>query len=581
MHAVLVPCTIDPSQESKSISSMFGGSGRNWLPQVVVVVALFFAALAPTLGWPEISGDSEVILAQTVLQMRHGGPWWIPMLGDQPRTKKPPLPAWITALFVQPVTVGRLSSLQAAVREAAYRELAFEMRIPALLGACLALLATGWTAEMIGGRAYALPSVLICGTLFLFLRFIRLATSDVYLLAWVAVANAFFAASLFRGHHWAGLIGGGVASGLALMSKGPPALAQTVMPVLLFVLARRMRRRHEPIGSLVLPSCAGLAAMLAVALPWPLYVYMHRPAEVATWAYELRGGGSAEISRDRWWSYITLLPNLMPWVAMCFVGNYLAALRWRRLSRICLALMLLWVPVLVLSFFPLRKDRYLLPMAGPAAILTAHAWVRMRRTVPRFRAVESVVWLVHWLSVSVIVGGVLVAGAVFLRRIDGTGWFSIPLAGLMLVVCLASIVLGSRPAVRYTPLPLLVTAACMLVGTAAFLYGWSASTAGTSEMKPVAEILRTAFPDRTVVYFDPPPYKKPQTLDLDIYLDRPVPVVDKTPPNDGSVAAVVMLRREGAMVPELSGWQYWADMTTAKHHYHWYLLVPAVAIKPR
>ena len=62
----------------------------------------------------------------------------------------------------------------------------------------------------------------------LFLRFGRSMTTDVHLMLWVATANAFFAAALLHRKRWLGCLAGGVALGLAFMSKGPVALAQTI-----------------------------------------------------------------------------------------------------------------------------------------------------------------------------------------------------------------------------------------------------------------------------------------------------------------------------------------------------------------
>ena len=112
----------------------------------------------------------------------------------------------------------------------------------------------------------------------------------------------------------------------------------------------------------------------------------------------------------------------------------------------------------------------------------------------------------------------------------------------------------------------------MLLLNAFFMYGWSQSVSGLSEMKPLADRLHAAFPDGRIVYFDPPPDGKPVTLDLDIYLDRPVPVLSEWPSDDGTIAAVVVLRKDGDPAPTGPGWQTWCDLISRKHH--WYMLTP-------
>ena len=91
-------------------------------------------------------------------------------------------------------------------------------------------------------------------------------------------------------------------------------------------------------------------------------------------------------------------------------------------------------------------------------------------------------------------------------------------------------------------------------------------------MKPVADRLHAACPTGKIAYFDPLPDGKPVTLDLDIYLDRPVPVLADWPANDGTIAAVVILRKDGDPEPNFPGWETWSDLISRKHH--WYMLTP-------
>src|SRR3954466_5172615 len=97
------------------------------------VAALVFAAVAPTLSWLEFSSGSENLVVETVLEMRRGGPWLVPALERQPRTQKPPLPAWVTAAAARPATVAALADRHPDRRAAAYARLAWEVRWPALL----------------------------------------------------------------------------------------------------------------------------------------------------------------------------------------------------------------------------------------------------------------------------------------------------------------------------------------------------------------------------------------------------------------------------------------------------------------
>src|SRR3954467_652936 len=115
---------------------------RSVLPRALVwvgIVALFFTAIAPTLSWLEFSGGMENLNIATALELRRDHPdnWLIPTLEGERRIKKPPLTAWLPAAAIRPDTVRALSDPNPAIRRAAADRLAFEVRWPALLAACL------------------------------------------------------------------------------------------------------------------------------------------------------------------------------------------------------------------------------------------------------------------------------------------------------------------------------------------------------------------------------------------------------------------------------------------------------------
>src|SRR4051794_4731127 len=206
------------------------------------IAALVFAAVAPTLSWLEFSSGSENLVVETVLEMRRGGPWLVPTLERQPRTQKPPLPAWVTAAAARPATVAALADRDPVRRAAAYARLAWGGGGPALLCSCLTLLAVYELGRAVADARLGVTAAAICGTTALLLRFGRYATTDVQLALWVNVANVGLAWAVLRGRWWAGSLLAGAALGLAFMSKGPVCLLQTVLPVAVFAGWRRWSR---------------------------------------------------------------------------------------------------------------------------------------------------------------------------------------------------------------------------------------------------------------------------------------------------------------------------------------------------
>ncbi|MDB5296806.1 MAG: family glycosyltransferase, partial [Phycisphaerales bacterium] len=200
-----------------------------WAGWAVAVLA--FAAIAPLLGRLELANGIEVIHAATVLEMRRpGGTWLTPTLNGTPRVKKPPLPAWVGALAVTDRTMAGVGSLDPTARAAAYDRLAWEIRWPALLAGCLAAAATFDLGRTIGGRRVGLAAAVVAVTSLLFLRFVRLASTDVHLFLWVAAADALLARAALRRQGWA-VVAAGAAVGLAVMCKGPVAVLQTIVPL--------------------------------------------------------------------------------------------------------------------------------------------------------------------------------------------------------------------------------------------------------------------------------------------------------------------------------------------------------------
>src|SRR5688500_16283422 len=183
---------------------------RTHLLPPLAVIALFFGAIFPTLHWREFTDGGENGVAGAVLELRRGGPWLVPTLHAEQRTKKPPLATWVAAKAARPDTVARLSEPDPSVRHAAYRDLARQIRWPSLLTACLMLAAVYAQGAVVDGPSLGFAAALICGTTLLWLDLGYLATTDVPLALWVNVANVFLAAAVLRGKWWMGCCGAGV-----------------------------------------------------------------------------------------------------------------------------------------------------------------------------------------------------------------------------------------------------------------------------------------------------------------------------------------------------------------------------------
>jgi len=414
---------------------------------------------------------------------------------------------------------------------------------------------------------------------------------------------------LVRRRWWSGCLGGGVALGLAIMAKGPVALVFTIAPLAIYALMCR-RRIHW------LAALAGAVVASIIAIPWFVSAMLNTPGTLEAWKSELTNEGARNISRDPWFAHLSLLPHTLPWMPLFLAGVYLVlqplfrrrnrpALRSAAQSRqpsgagtatgspgrsipgcrMFLALILVLAPLLILSFSRDRKPRYLLPMAGPIAILAAHAVVRMGRAARQTDAASAIVWTQGGVLAAFVLG-LPIAGAFFLKLPDGAPWYSRSLTIIALTIGLTALAAGAiwarNSALRgpdtarhLAPWRFMATGALLMLALNVFFaLGWSRSTDGLSEMKPAADAILQHLPAGRVVYYDPHPGAKPVILDLDIYLDRTVPNEDPTLSRARDIAAVVALRLPGAPPPALPGWKTVFDYTEQKHQHHWYVLGP-------
>jgi 4-amino-4-deoxy-L-arabinose transferase-like glycosyltransferase len=404
-----VQLTVGPSLQSFAPSPRERKKCRLALLAVLAFTAVFAAASWRALGRLQFANSIENIVVQTALETRRGGHWLVPRMLDEPRTRKPPLATWLSALSVRPDTLAQLSDTQ--TREAAYVRLAREMRLPALAAACLTILLTFELGRLIAGPGVGAWSAVMTGTSLLFLESARLATPDAQLMLWATACNVLLARAAFRGQRWIGCCGAGVCLGLALMSKGPVALIQTVVPAGVFVV---LAARHE-LRRWVAPALACVALSLCVSLPWYALMVANVPGVGQTWFDEVTRLNPADPRPDRWYANLQFVRHVLPWTPWFVVGMWTAGRSaWRRQGEAGeMAFWIVVVPLVVMSFFSERKPRYLLPLVPAAAVLAARAMVNMpiggkRRPVTIGLVVTS------------LAGGMLIFDAIRTTRAGGS-----------------------------------------------------------------------------------------------------------------------------------------------------------------
>jgi 4-amino-4-deoxy-L-arabinose transferase-like glycosyltransferase len=471
---------------------------------------------------------------------------------------------------------------------------------------CGVLVSTFVLGSLVGDRRLGLIAAIVCGTSLFWLRNARLATTDVQLALWVGITNCFLAFAVVRHRWWPGLLGGGVALGLAMMSKGPVALVQTVVPVLAFVAWRSRKQRGwinrpespvepaRPRAGLLAPVLVGLVAFAIVGFSWYGFVLWTNPGVLHQWLSEVTREGATDLEPSRWYNYILLIIHVVPW-SFFFVAGLIGAgvLVAKKPSGdespaardIVLPLMLLLVPVLVMSFFRDREIRYLIPLLPPAAVLAGWAVVELLARPDGPPGRSWLVALLHWLPLLGVTAGLLVAASPVgvIKTLEGTPWYTLPqaIAGSAVAALMIVAALFAQRRWRLWAVPI-GTALVMLPWYVMLNAGYRFYPEGRSEMRPLAEQILASHPEAKVYSFrgDRPIRRAP--IDLAIYLNRTIQNVSDPKELAGTTGTRVYVTRQKvkdpssvepmAFAPPSGGpWRYFAKARTSSAYWFAYV----------
>jgi 4-amino-4-deoxy-L-arabinose transferase-like glycosyltransferase len=305
------------------------------------------------------TGQMIILQADPDAPPRSVNPWLVPVLNDQIRLQKPPLPYWVVAATFRLFADDWSPALA---------------RLPgAVMGALATLLIHDLAKRLLGRRA-ALPAALVWTSAYFLPDEFRKAMADPHL-AFFALAATW---GWIRGTRLS-LLTFYAATALGLLAKGPPLLIHLAIPIALYHLLHR--RRTKPPLSLHL---IGLAILLLITLPWPLYVLATLPDARPIWVAESVGKLTEELEPGRpALYYLPLLFQLpLPWTPLWMTALALPFLRRRgRPFRIhpsafsISPLPLLWLLAitLIFSLAHMKKAAYLLPAMPAFALMTAQA----------------------------------------------------------------------------------------------------------------------------------------------------------------------------------------------------------------
>jgi hypothetical protein len=251
-----------------------------------------------------------------------------------------------------------------------------------------------------------------------------------------------------------------------------------------------------------------------------------------TWWLELSGEDAAADRGEPFFTYLWVIWELLfPWILSFAAGLYYAAMdakhhrnfkpsprvdQWQRYALLLVAIL---IPLLLMSIRKEKKDRYLLPILTPAAVLAARAG-RVYFTILRPRRGKND-WAggAHWIIVAIATLGLPILGLTHLpERFHGLPAYSTHYARIALAVAVFLLVGGFYTHLTRRPGMLIITLLLMLVTAHVFTIGYATTAPGRSNMKPLADALWRAYPDAQL--FTTQPLGVRASADLSIYMNR-------------------------------------------------------------
>ena len=323
-----------------------------------VVVLLWLAALVllvSGLGTAVVQRTQEARVleaAREMLEAHDWRGWMIPRLNGEFRLQKPPLAYWAAA--------GGFKLLGMSD---------FAGRLPFAVAGWLTLAIVYRFARALLDQRFAFLSAAMLLTSFMFFRHFRLAETD-------ALAALFVTAAIYsiwkgageqrrpRDVVWYQLAG--AATGLAVLSKGPPG----AFPLIFLLAWVIVERKWEALARFLISGA--LLTALIIGGSWYLYIYSSPHWHIVIEELRVLAGG--EDHRRAFYLYFPqLLVVTAPWTGLFVLGLIGSIRNWR--GDPTGRMILIWCATILIPLCVVRnrQNHYLLPITPALAMLCAYA----------------------------------------------------------------------------------------------------------------------------------------------------------------------------------------------------------------
>ena len=315
------------------------------------VVCFFTFFIHNKVVYPDIMESRNLVTAREMVEYDN---WLVPTMNGTLRLEKPPLPTWVAG----------------AIERVSPDNIVLQRTAAGVMATLLVFFMYFLGIRMTRKPLYGLISALVLCTSFNIILMGRTATWDIYCHSFMLGAiYFFFRAFESEGAHWSDFLWAGVFMGLSFLGKGPVSFYALLLPFLLCyfpVYRPSLRGKLLPLSVMVL-------VCLAISLWWPVYLYMYH-RDMAMFVAAKESAAWLERNVRPWYYYWKFFLESGIWSLLLITALIWPYWKKRITLRKEYLLAVSWVfaVLILLSFLPEKKTRYLLPILIPSAMTVAH-----------------------------------------------------------------------------------------------------------------------------------------------------------------------------------------------------------------
>lgn len=288
----------------------------------------------------------------TAREMLEDGNWLLTTMNGEPRYQKPPLPTWFAAIFGSIFGVKQVLAL----------------RFPGILMvAVLGITSYLFSYKFLNDKLHAFVNALILISSFYVIAIVIEAPWDIF-------AHGFMLIGIFnlyllfekKQNYWRNTLFAGIFIGLSILSKGPVSIYALLLP---FILSYGFIFKFNDFKSKIFSVFSILILSLVIGGWWYLYVRFEDPTtfldmtktETSNWSsYNIRP----------FYYYWSFFVQSGIWTIPAFISLLYPFMKSRVKHLKSYQFSFFWtlLAVVLLSFIPEKKSRYLMPVLIPLAI---------------------------------------------------------------------------------------------------------------------------------------------------------------------------------------------------------------------